>query len=112
MIKNYIPDRGDIVWVNFNPSKGSEQKGFRPALILTPKSYNTFGLCYTLPITSAVKGYKIEVPLESEQKTQGVILTNQMLAIDWSSRNVQFIEFLNNNTLMTVDSRLRTILSL
>ncbi len=112
MSNNYTPDRGDIVWIDFDPSRGSEQKGRRPGVILTTRAYNSFGLCYALPITSVVKGYSIEVPLRSSQNVTGVILTNQMLALDWELRNVAFMEELDPSTLKLVDSRLRTILSL
>jgi mRNA interferase MazF len=112
MNKTYIPKRGDVVRVNFNPSKGSEQKGRRPAIILTPKAYNTFGLCYIVPITSSIKGYSIEVKINANQKTNGVILTNQMMAMDWRAREIEFIEKIQQETLDTIDSRLRTILSL
>ncbi len=108
----YTPDRGHIVWLDFNPSRGSEQKGRRPAVILTPHAYNIFGLCYCLPITSKSKGYTIEVKLNKEQNTQGVILTNQMLAIEWKGRQLKYIEGLDFDTLRIIDSRLRTILSL
>ena len=98
--------------VNFNTYKGSGQKGRRPAIILTPKVYNSFGLCYVMPITSVKKAYNIEVGLKSDQETQGVILTNQMLAMDWRAREVEFIEEVDSETLDIIDSRLRTILSL
>ena len=109
---DYTPDRGHIVWLDFNPSKGSEQKGRRPAVIMTPHSYNTFGLCYCLPITSKIKGYPIEVKLNQSQTTQGVVLTNQMLAIDWNATQLKYIEGIDIDTLQIIDSRLRTILSL
>lgn len=109
---SYLPDRGDLIWVNSNPSKGSEQKGKRPALVLTPNNYNKFGLFYILPVTSIVKGYKVEVPLSESQITKGVVLTNEMLAIDWETRSVEFIEKAETTLMDLVDSRLRTILSL
>ena len=109
---SYIPNRGDIVWFNFDPSKGSEQKGNRPAVILTPLNYNSFGLCYCMPITSKIKGYHIEVLLKKNQKTSGAILTNQMLAIDWKVRKVNFVEKLDIQSLSEIDSKLRTILNL
>ena len=107
-----MPGIGDIIWMNFNPSKGSEQKGKRPALVVTDEKYNRFGLCYVLPITTKIKGYPIEVLLPDEAKTKGVILTNQMLAIDFESRQVSYIEGLDKATLDIVKSRLRTILQL
>ncbi len=107
---NYIPDKGHIVWLDFDPSLGSEQKGRRPSLIVTPKAYNSFGLCYALPITSVIKGYAIEVSVGTLKFTKGVVLTNQLLAIDWRERNTKFIEHIDPASLVLVKSRLRTIL--
>ena len=110
--KDYVPDTKDIIWVNFNPSKGSEQKGRRPALVLTTKRYNQFGLCYIVPITSKIKGYNVEVELAEQLVTSGVILTNQMLAIDFQARQIEYIETLDQRSFDVVKSRLRTILQL
>lgn len=109
---NYIPSRGDLVWVDFNPSIGSEQKGIRPALVLTPTAYNEFGLCYILPITSVIKGYRIEVPLTSNQSINGVILTNQLCAMNHRAHNMRFVEKIDPLTLKNVDLIIKTILSL
>jgi len=112
MVSNYLPDVGDLVWVNFNPSKGSEQRGRRPAVVVTNSKYNKFGLCYVMPITSAVKGYAVEISLPATLSTSGVILTNQMMAMDWRARNMEYIETLPPMTFALVKSRLRTILQL
>ena len=112
MDTNYVPDRGDIVNVDFNPALGHEQKGKRPALILTVEKYNKFGLCYALPITSKVKGFLTEVPLENTNKISGVILTNHLRVLDWKERNIEFIEKASKEILNEVNMRLRTLLEL
>jgi len=87
----YIPDRGDIVWLQFNPQSGHEQAGRRPALTLSPKAYNQkVGLALFCPITNHEKGYPFEVKIEA-RLIQGVILADQVKSLDWRIRNVEFI---------------------
>jgi len=89
---SYVPDRGDIVWLNFTPQAGHEQRGKRPALILSPKSYNEkTSLCLCLPITSKVKGYPFEVPLPSGLPIEGVVLSDQIKNLDFRAREMTFI---------------------
>ncbi len=88
----YVPDRGDVVWLNFTPQAGNEQRGKRPALILSPKIYNEkTSLCVCLPITSKVKGYPFEVALPDALEIQGVILSDQIKNLDFSVRDISFI---------------------
>ena len=88
----YTPDRGDIVWLNFTPQTGHEQRGKRPALILSPKIYNEkTSLCICLPITSKVKGYPFEVPLPANLTIQGVVLSDQIRSLDFTAREATFI---------------------
>jgi mRNA interferase MazF len=90
--KPYSPDRGDIAWINLDPTLGREQQKRRPALILTPKSYNLkTSLALIVPITSKVKGYSFEVALPSDLSIQGVILSDQIRSIDWRSRDARHI---------------------
>ena len=90
MVKEYIPDRGDIVWINFNPTRGSEQKGKRPAIVISPKSYNSVsGLVLLCPITSQTKGYPFEVNVKTKD-ISGVILTDQIRNIDWKERKIKY----------------------
>ncbi len=112
MNPKYVPDRGHIVMVDFNPALGHEQKGRRPALILTVERYNKFGLCYALPITSKIKGFLTEVPLENTSIISGIILTNHLRVLDWKERNVEYIEKANEEILNEVNIRLRTLLEL
>jgi len=92
MVKTqYIPDKGDLVWLNFNPQSGHEQMGKRPAIVISPKLYNEkSGLALFCPITSKVKGYPFEVEI-NEKKIKGVILSDQIKSLDWKTRNVEYI---------------------
>ncbi|MFN8969339.1 MAG: type II toxin-antitoxin system PemK/MazF family toxin, partial [Pseudanabaena sp.] len=77
MVKLYIPDRGDIVWLDFDPQAGHEQSGHRPAFVISPIAYNQrSNLALLCPITSKTKGWKFEVLL-TDTKTKGVILADQ-----------------------------------
>ena len=89
---DYVPDRGDIVWLDFSPQAGKEQHGRRPAVVLSHKTYNeATGLAVLVPITSQQKNYPFEVCLK-ETQTQGVILSDHIKNLDWRIRNVSFIE--------------------
>ena len=89
--KNYIPERGDIVWLNFDPQSGHEQKGKRPAIVLSPKEYNKkVGLGLFCPITSKIKNYPFEVTI-SIKKINGVALSDQIKSFDWKTREIEFI---------------------
>jgi mRNA interferase MazF len=84
------PKRGDVVWLQFNPQAGSEQAGHRPALVISPKSYNQrVGLALVCPITSRIKGYPFEVELPREMETEGAILCDQIKSLDWRVRSAK-----------------------
>ena len=90
--KNYCPDRGDIIWLDFNPQAGHEQAGRRPALVISPKIYNSkIGLCLLCPITSKVKGYQFEVVVSGLINIKGVVLSDQLKSLDWRIRRAEFI---------------------
>ena len=83
----YVPARGDIVWLNFSPQAGHEQAGRRPALVLSPRSYNDrTGLALLCPVTTAVKGYPFEVPLPQGGDITGVVLSDHIKSLDWRAR--------------------------
>jgi mRNA interferase MazF len=85
------PDRGDIVWVDFDPQAGHEQGGRRPALIVSPRSYNRkVGLVLLCPIKTQRKGYPFEVPLPKGLKAAGVVLADQIKSMDWHARQSEF----------------------
>jgi mRNA interferase MazF len=109
--KSYIPDRGDIVWVDLNPTKGREQSKTRPAIIISPKSYNQkTHLALMCPITSSEKGYPFEVKVENKKVT-GVILSDHVRSLDWKVRRVEYIAKADSSVLHTVQARLRLLLS-
>lgn len=88
----YIPDRGDLVWLVFSPQAGHEQAGRRPALVLSPQSYNKkVGLALFCPITSQVKGYPFEVLIPRGLDISGVVLADQIRNMDWQARQIEFI---------------------
>lgn len=82
------PERGDVVWLQLNPQTGSEQAGRRPALVISPKTYNRrVGLALVCPITSRVKGYPFEVLLPRGLEAEGAILCDQLKSLDWRARS-------------------------
>lgn len=87
----YVPDRGDLVWLQFDPQSRHEQAGRRPALTLSPKAYNQkVGLAIFCPVTGQEKGYPFEVKIK-EQQIEGVVLADQVKSLDWKKREAQFI---------------------
>lgn len=90
MAARYVPSRGDIVWLQFNPQAGHEQAGHRPALVVSPRAYNRkVGLALLCPITSNIKGYPFEVVLSTVLKTKGAILCDQLKSLDWRVRKAK-----------------------
>ena len=87
----YVPDRGDIVWISLNPQAGHEQAGRRPAVVVSPKSYNgKVGLGLFCPVTSQVKGYPFEVAIPQGLAVGGVVLADQVKSLDWRVRKAKF----------------------
>ncbi|MBL8981706.1 MAG: endoribonuclease MazF [Gemmatimonadetes bacterium] len=86
----FVPDRGDAVWLEFDPQAGHEQAGRRPALVLSPASYNArVGLALVCPITSHVKGYPFEVVLPASGRLRGAVLADQVKSLDWRMRRAR-----------------------
>lgn len=91
MVEVYVPQRGDIVWLQFNPQAGHEQSGKRPALVISPHIYNEkTGLMLACPITSRIKGYPFEVLIPDSIPIHGVVLADQIKSLDWRARNCEF----------------------
>jgi mRNA interferase MazF len=108
---DYIPNQGDVVWLNFNPQAGNEQAGRRPALILTPARYNgKVGLAILCPITNQEKGYPFEVKIPTGLAVTGVILADHVKNLDWRIRQAEFICKLPKVTVKEVLRKLTVLL--
>ena len=110
--EDYVPSRGDIVWLNFTPQTGHEQAGHRPALLLSPKEYNAItSLALCCPITSQVKGYPFEVALPMDVSITGVVLADQIKSLDWRARRARFECRSSNQVTSEVIGKVGTLLA-
>ena len=88
MPNSYVPDAGEIVWLEFSPQVGREQMGHRPALVLSPASYNSkTNLMLCCPLSTKIKGYPFEVLIGEDQSS--VALADQIKSLDWKVRNAK-----------------------
>ena len=111
-MSNYIPDSGDLVWLEFDPQVGHEQKGRRPALVITPVSYNDkVGLMLCCPITTKAKGYPFEVEVISKE-VSGVVLSDQVKSLDWRVRRAEPAGKVSTKTLESVKSKLQLLMGI
>jgi len=107
----YVPERGDVVWVSLNPQAGHEQAGRRPAVVVSPRSYNgKVGLGLFCPITSRAKGYPFEVSLPEGLPVSGVVLADQVKSLDWRVREAEFAACLPGSTSAEVVGKLAALL--
>lgn len=107
----YIPEKGDIIWINFNPQSGREQAGRRPGLIISSTRYNRrVGLALICPITSRVKGYPFEIPIPEGLAVSGVILADQIKSLDWQTRRAEFAGKILDEVLVEVISTVKKLL--
>lgn len=112
MVQKYIPERGDLVWLQFKPHSGHEQSGHRPALVLSPASYNKqVGLALFYPITSVVKGYPFEVLLPDGVGVDGAILSDQIKSLDWRVRKAKRIGRLPDDILEETVGKILALVS-
>lgn len=90
MVAPYVPDTGDIVYLDFDPQVGREQARRRPALVLTDLRYNrASGLAVVCPLTSKRKPYPFALPVTVDE-VEGAILVDQLKSLDWASRHAEF----------------------
>jgi mRNA interferase MazF len=107
----YVPKRGDIIWITLNPQAGHEQAGRRPAVVISPKLYNSkTGLAIFCPVTAQIKGYPFEVLLPGGLPVSGAILADQVKSLDWRARNAELICALPERTISEVLGKLGTLL--
>ena len=103
MVKKYIPNQGDIVYLDFNPIKGHEQKGKRPAIVISSNVFNNnTKMAIVCPITSNEKYFPTHYLLEDTKKIFGSVLCEHIRSIDFGIRNIKFIEKASDNDLISV----------
>jgi mRNA interferase MazF len=111
--KTFVPDAGDLVWLDFDPQTGREQAGRRPALVLSPAAYNrAAGLVVACPVTSRVKGYPFEVRLPPGVGIEGVVLADHLKSADWRQRNARKIGRAPDAVLADVRIRVAALLGM
>ena len=105
------PNRGDIIWISLTPQAGHEQRGRRPALVLSPVDYNSkVHLALLCPITNQVKGYPFEVALPDGLPITGVVLADQIKSLDWTARDTEVVARAPESVVAEVCDRLALLL--
>ncbi len=103
MVNSYIPKQGDIVYINFNPTKGHEQSGYRPAIIISNDYFNIYTKMVILcPISSNDKSFPTHYTLEDSKKIHGTVFCEHMRSIDYENRKIKFIEKASSNDLISI----------
>ena len=102
MVKKYIPKQGDLIYVDFNPTKGHEQKGKRPAIVVSTHIFNeNTKMALVCPITSNNKYFPTHYKLEDSKKIKGSILCEHIRSIDYNERNIKYVESASSNDLLS-----------
>lgn len=108
---SYVPDVGDVVWLEFDPQAGREQAGHRPAVVLTPKSYNQItNLLICCPLTTKIKGYPFEVMIDGVP--QNVALSDQIKSLDWKVRHAKLKGKVSQQELQQLKDKLALLLDI
>lgn len=103
MVKKYVPKQGDIVLLDFNPTKGHEQSGFRPAVVISNNVFNeNTKLVIVCPVTSNDKEFPTHYHLEDTKKIYGSVLCEHIRSIDYETRNLNFVEKLSDNDFISI----------
>ncbi len=109
--QTYVPDRGDFVWITLSPISRHEQVGRRPAVVVSPKSYNRkTGLCVLCPAMRQAKGYAFEVAIAGSDGISSVVLSDHLRNVDWKAGNAQLIHRVTEAELNDVVSRIEALL--
>jgi mRNA interferase MazF len=110
MVKSYVPEKGDLVWLNFTPQSGHEQSGRRPAVVISPSEYNgKTGLGIFCPLSSKEKGYPFEVKIKND-RISGVILSDHLKSLDWESRKAELISKVTENELDEILEKIKVLI--
>lgn len=109
----YLPEAGDVIGLTFDPQAGREQAGRRPALVLSPASYNRMTrLCVLCPITSQIKGYPFETLIPAGLEITGAVLSDQVKSLSWTDRNAQFIARMPPPVTADVKAKIKALLQM
>ena len=107
----YVPERGDLVWLTFQPQVGHEQSGRRPAVVVSPAAYNgRVGLALLCPVTTHVKEYPFEVRIPDEKSVQGVILVDHLISLDWRAREAEYIDRVAPDTMSEIVAKIQALI--
>ena len=110
MARTYVPEAGDIVWLEFSPQAGHEQAGHRPALVLSPAIYNgKTGMMLCCPMTTKIKGYPFEVVVSTNPPS--AILADQVKSLDWRTRRTKRKASVRPDTLNLVRAKLSALIA-
>ena len=108
--KPYCPDEGDIIWLDFAPTKGHEQSGRRPALVLSPRIYNEARrMCLACPITSTIRDWPFETKLPETSKIAGAVIADQVRNLSWIERGAEFACQADAETLADVRAKIKAL---
>ena len=108
---SYVPETGDVVWLQFDPQAGHEQAGHRPALVLSPARYNAMrGMMICCPMTSRIKGYVFEVVVTHDPPS--AVLADQVKSLDWRARRAVRKAVVSEAVLAEVQAKIKTLLRL
>jgi mRNA interferase MazF len=108
----YVPDAGDVVWLQFDPQAGHEQAGHRPALVISPASYNTkAGLMVCCPMSTKVKGHPFEVVTEIDG-VESAVLSDQVKSLDWRIRRAKKKTSVTAEVMLHVRAKMKALLQI
>jgi len=104
----YVPEAGEIVWLEFSPHAGHEQAGHRPAVVLSPAAYNRIGLMLCCPLTTKRKGYPFEVPINDTRGS--AVLADQVKSLDWRARRAKVKGRISDDELSAVRAKAKALI--
>lgn len=105
---SYVPEAGDVIWLHFSPQAGHEQAGHRPAVVLSPASYNRIGLLLCCPVTTKLKGYPFEVRLAGSKPIAA--LADQVKSVDWRARQARMKGRVSDQELVEIRGKARALI--
>lgn len=112
MARNYVPDASEVVWLEFDPQAGHEQAGHRPALVISPASYNSkTGLMVCCPLSTKIKGYPFEVVVEVDG-VECAVLSDQVKSLDWKVSRARKKAVVPADVMLHVRAKIKALLQI